>query len=358
MAKRRFFTTTPILTERDIIALAAQLRRPAAKRLLKGIGDDCAVVRGPGKSALLLTTDVLTDGVHFLSAVCPPESVGTKLLAVSLSDIAAMGGEPQDALVALMLPMETSSEWIERFYSGLGDLASRFGVNLVGGDVSRHPDRISLTLTLTGRMRRDEVLYRSGARPGDLLYVTGTLGDADTGLKILDRRREGGIGNISGVTADRDSLIQKYLCPEPRVEWGQLLTRTRTAHAAIDLSDGISVAARQMASASKVKMMIREAALPISEALKTFSSAEGFNPKRWVLDAGGDYELLFAVPPEATRRVERFHLSRPHLTPVVCIGEVLTGEPGSVVVEHSDGSTLPLTGGGWEHFRSGSQMPD
>jgi thiamine-monophosphate kinase len=331
------------ISESSVISLARRIKHFDAARVIKGIGDDCAVIRTPGAGAMLLTTDVFIEGVHFLPDQ-PPESVGGKLLAVNLSDIAAMGGRPGEALISMMLPETTSMEWVERFYAGLERVAEQYGVNVVGGDVSRHPDRKSLSLTLTGRIRRDEILFRKGGRPGDFLYVSGTLGDSDAGLDLLRNSSP-----IQNPKSKIQNLLDRYLTPTPRIELGRLLARTRTATACIDLSDGVSVGARQLGEASGVALEMLGEALPVSDELKGFCVEKGIDPVDWILQAGGDYELLFTVPPVSERQVKRFGIRRPGLPKVSCIGKLVTGKPGEVLVKRNGEKTL-LEGGGWEHF--------
>ena len=326
------------LTESSIISIASKVRHPGASRIIKGIGDDCAVLRTPGVGAALITTDVFIEGVHFLPGQ-PPETVGGKLLTVNLSDVAAMGGRPSEAVVALMLPEATALDWVRRFYDGMEAVAVKYGVNIVGGDVSRHPDRITLALTLTGRARRDEILFRSDAKPGDYLYVSGTLGDAEAGLGIL---------KTENMTGEFDFLRARYLSPTPRIELGRLLARTHTASACIDLSDGIAVGTRQLSFASGLALEIDAAAVPISEQLRNYCEQKSSDPVKFALTAGGDYELLFAVPEKNRRRVERFWKTRPELPGVTCIGRFVEGEPGEVFVS-SEGERVALQGG-WEHF--------
>jgi len=346
--------------EEGVIALARSVKYHSAKRLLKGIGDDCAVIRGAGNSALLVTTDVMLDGVHFAYEWCPPESVGAKLLAVNLSDIAAMGGKPEDAFLCLMLPENLAANWVESFFYGFNKIAQRYGVNLAGGDVSRHPDRITLALTLTGRMRRDEVVYRSRAREGDFIYVSGTLGDAEAGMTLLQAQKS--------TTPFASYLINRYLYPDPRLELGRLLARTRTATAMIDLSDGLAIGVRQLAQASRLSAEIEVDNIPVSEELTTFISiknnhnhhpsqslkpkaqslmpkAQSLFPQEFALRAGGDYELLFTVKPENVRRVERFHLNHPELPQLTHIGTMKENKTDN------DEWTNVLGNGGWKHFR-------
>lgn len=329
------------ISEAEVIAIASRIKHYGASRCIKGIGDDCAVIRTPGGGALLMTTDVFIEGIHFLTGQTP-ESVGGKLLAVNLSDIAAMGGRPGEAVVALMLPSATSSDWVQRFYAGIDEIAGRFGVNVVGGDISRHPDRITMALTLTGSIRRDEVLYRKGANPGDYLYVSGTLGDADAGLTLLR--------DVAADNSHLTSLSNKYLSPEPRIELGRLLAKTHTSSACIDLSDGLVVGARQLAEASGVTIEILGDALPVSEDMQAFCASRSIDPVEWIIKAGGDYELLFAVPPGAVRRVERFPVTHPNLPSLRQIGRLIEGSSGKVILNRV-GNLEVLENGGWEHFK-------
>lgn len=349
--------------EEGIIALASRVPHYGSRRLLKGIGDDCAVIRGPGRSALLVTVDPSIEGVHFLKEWDLPEAVGAKLLSVGLSDIAAMGGEPQDAVLAMMLPPSLPVEWVERFFEGFRGVAKKFAVNLAGGDVSAHPDRISLTLTLTGRMKRDEVIYRHRGRPTDRLFLSGTIGDAEAGLRMLRspispdlraklklRIRQYGETEPKIVAETDEDLMMRTLIPEPRLALGRLLSRTRTARAMIDLSDGIVPALLHLARASRVQAVIYRERLPLSPALVRWSALQGEEPYRIALKGGEDYELLFAVPLEERRRVKRFPLTHPQLPLLTEIGYLEEGTPGQVIMVHPDGSQEPLRYGGWEHF--------
>ncbi|MFN3821241.1 MAG: thiamine-phosphate kinase, partial [bacterium] len=301
--------------EKGIIALASRIPHYGSRRLIKGIGDDCAVIRGPGRAALLVTVDPSIEGVHFLKEWDLPEAVGAKLLSVGLSDIAAMGGEPNDALLAMMLPPSLPVEWVERFFEGFNQVARKFAVNLAGGDVSSHPDRISLTLTLTGRMRRDEVIYRHRGRPNDRLFLSGTIGDAEAGLRMLRnpispevkaklraRIRNYWSSEPKIVAETDEDLMMRTLIPEPRLALGRLLSRTRTARAMIDLSDGLVPSLLQLTKASRVQAVIYRDRLPLSPALVGWSALKGEEPHLIALQGGEDYELLFAVPPEECRR--------------------------------------------------------
>lgn len=323
-----------------MIRAARRIKHFAASRVLKGIGDDCAVIRTPGAGALLITSDVFIDGVHFLSDRQQPESVGAKLLAVNLSDIAAMGGRPGEVVVDLMLPKETPIEWVEAFFDGMSEVAQRYAVNVVGGDTSRHPDRITLALTLTGYCRRDEVIYRKGAKPGDGVYVSGTLGDSDGGLEQIRNGAEWS-----------KRLDDCYCRPEPRIELGRLLARTRCSNAMIDLSDGLAIGSRQLAEASGVQIALDPSLIPLSAELDEWCRYNQKEPIEWALRAAGDYELLFTVPADRTRQVERFGKHRPDLVQITRIGEVRSPDGGGVAVVLVGGAELMPSDSGWEHFR-------
>src|SRR5688572_394374 len=221
-----------------------------------GPGDDAAVI-SPERGALdVLTTDALVDGIHFDLRFVPPDAVGHRALAVNLSDLAAMGAAPRCALLSLLLPDALDVEAIDRIMDGLLALAARHRVTLVGGNITRTPGPLALDVTAIGSVRPRRVLTRGGARPGDDVYVTGTLGDAAVGLQALQA------GAADPLVADS---VERYLRPEPRVRAGLLLGRNRAASGCIDLSDGLADGVRQIAAAADAGITIDAAALPISD---------------------------------------------------------------------------------------------
>lgn len=248
-----------------------------------GIGDDAAVVE-PERNALeVITTDSLVEGVHFDLAFVGPADIGHKALAVNLSDIAAMGAVPRLALLSLVLPPAWPLAHLDALLDGMLALASRSRVSLVGGNIARSPGPLVVDVTVTGSVHRRRVLTRAGGRAGDELYVTGSLGGAAAGLRML---RE----DYTNVT----SAAQRYLRPEPRVRFGMLLGRNRIARACIDLSDGLADGVRQIGEASGFGAMIDAAALPIEPGASVHEALAG----------GEDYELLFAVSPKTRRRLD------------------------------------------------------
>ncbi len=248
-------------------------------RTLLGVGDDAALIR-PVDRPIAITTDTLVEGVHFLPEA-PSESVGHRALAVNLSDLAAMGAEPSWALLAMTLP-EADIGWLERFRRGAERLARRYGIDLIGGDTTRGPCTV-VTVTALGEVPEGEVLRRFGAKAGDLVCVTGTLGDAALGLKMLK-------GEIMWRS---EEAVRRHLFPEPQVGAGLLLRGRATA--CIDLSDGLLADLGHILEASGVGATLEWEALPLSPAVRRYLSESG--DRLFPLREGEDYHLCFTLPP-------------------------------------------------------------
>ncbi len=310
--------------------------------VLCGIGDDCAVFALGEDRALLLTADLMVEEVHFLVAATAPEGLGYKLLAVSLSDVAAMGGEPRDAVVSAAIPADFDAGYMERVYDGLQACASRFGVNVAGGDTTRSPGSLVLNLTLTGEMARDRVRYRSGARPGDLVYVSGTLGDSAAGLELALGREAA----ISG--EDRAYLLRRHHRPEPRVALGQALAATGAVTAMIDLSDGVASDLQHICKQSGVSAVVAAGAVPLSPALGAFCEATETEPLSQALSGGEDYELLFTVDVERAEAIKE----REDLPAISEIGRIEAGE-AAIFLEDAEGGRKELEESGFDHFKAG-----
>ncbi len=279
------------LGERRIVALIRRAFGGPRAGVRIGIGDDAALVKAPG--SLLLATDVLVEGQDFRRALHPPRLLGRKALNVNLSDIAAMGGRPLHALVGLAMPGDLEESWFRSLMAGLRDAARRTDVALVGGDLSR-ADRIFISVTVTGAVRSP--VTRSGARPGDRIFVSGTLGDAAAGLRLLETRA--GRGKAAGAGK---GLLKAFLDPSPRLELGASLARRRLASAMIDLSDGLSVDLAHICRESGVGAEIELDRIPLSPALKRFAD----DPLEAALHGGEDFELLFTVPAAKALAVRR-----------------------------------------------------
>jgi thiamine-monophosphate kinase len=329
--------------------IRARAGRMGSRDLALGMGDDCALVRVRRGEELAVTTDLSIAGRHFRLDWHPPESAGHRTLARGLSDLAAMGARPVAAFLSLGLPAELAKRtggrsargtWVDRFFDGFEKLARAYEVPLAGGDLAESPVAVA-DIVLTGAVKRGKALLRSGARAGDWLYVTGSLGGAADGLRRLeklDRARGARTGARPAplkIPKDLKAALEAHLYPQPRVAQGLALVRRGLATAAIDVSDGLSTDLHHLCEESGVAAEVDAGALPIDfEALLTQA-----------LNGGEDYELLFAAAPEA--RVPRILEG----VPVTRIGRVLRRRAGRPQVTLVDGSGRhALAPRGWEHF--------
>ena len=317
------------LGERRLISRIRRTFGQARSDILLGIGDDAALVRGPER--LLLTTDILVEGEDFRIADHPPRLLGRKALNVNLSDIAAMGGRPLHALVGMALPGDIDESWLRQFMTGFRSAAREAGVALVGGDLSQ-AEKIMIAVMVTGEVKSP--VRRGGAKPGDGIFVSGTLGDAAAGLRLLEK------GGIRGVVKPVRPLIGAFLDPAPRLKLGALLAGKGLASAMIDLSDGLSVDLAHICGESGVGAEVEAARVPVSEALTRFAR----DPLDLALNGGEDFELLFTVRPAKIAAVEAL-ASRHALTR---IGRITGGR--SIRLVGPGGKKKPLRAGGFEHF--------
>ncbi|RMG89987.1 MAG: thiamine-phosphate kinase [Candidatus Dadabacteria bacterium] len=299
-----------------------------------GPGDDTAVLP-VGDGVLLFTADALVEGVHFRRDWGRPEDLGWKTLAVNASDVAAMGGTPWAFTLTLSAPPDLPVSWIEAFYRGLREAARAFGCFLAGGDTTAARD-LTLSLALLGRTRSP--ILRSGARPGDDLYVSGFPGESAAGLALLQAGRE----------ARFPHLVRRHLRPEPRLALGAALAGSGAASALIDVSDGLLQDLGHLARASGAGAEVWAERVPVSADLGRAAEGLGADPRGWVFGGGEDYELLFSAPPGRRGAVET--LARAAATPVWRIGR-FTPEPGVRVLAH--GAPWAPRRAGHDHFRSG-----
>lgn len=317
------------LGERRVIS---RIRRTFGEKradVLLGIGDDAALVRGPGR--LLLTTDILVEDEDFRLADHPPRLLGRKALNVNLSDIAAMGGRPLHALVGMAMPGDVEESWLQQFMAGFRSAAREAGVALVGGDLSQ-ADKIMIAVTVTGESKFP--VTRSGARPGDAIYVSGTLGDAAGGLRLVEK------GGIRGVVKAVRPLVEAFLDPAPRLKLGAVLARRKLVSAMIDLSDGLSVDLAHICRESGVGAEVEASQIPISASLKHFAR----DPLHFALNGGEDFELLFTVRPAKLAGVERLRAG----CGLTRIGYITSGRTISLVGPGK--KKRSLRAGGFEHF--------
>lgn len=294
---------------------------------MAGMGDDCAILRVAAGHEALVTTDFTLEDVHFRRGWHPAPAVGHRCLARGLSDIAAMGGEPLAAFLSLALPAKTRHSWVDGFLRGFLGLARKFGVALAGGDTAESAGGVAADVVVVGQVPAGEAILRSGARPGDSIYVTGELGGAAAALYQL---RES--GRVAPAAAAR-----AYFYPVPRLAAGSLLRKRRLASAMIDLSDGLSTDLAHVCEESGVGAVISESSIP-----RAHTSPAATSTLHFALHGGEDYELLFTAPPG--KRVPRT-LGGVRVTRV---GEVIREK--RVWLMDSHGQRKPLLPRGWEHF--------
>ena len=301
-----------------------------------GLLDDAALIDCRAGRELVVTADAIVAGVHYLPDD-PPDLVARKLLRVNLSDLAAMGARPLHYVLTTALPPELGSEWLARFAAGLGEDQRRFGVELLGGDSVGTVGPAVLSLTAIGEVAAGKAVRRSGARPGDLLWVSGTIGDAHLGLRLLR-------GTYSGLAdKHRDHLIRRFRIPEPRTELGPRLSGL--AHAMIDVSDGLLADLGHICETSRVAAVVELGLLPLSPAaLVVVQGDPAIRPR--LATGGDDYELLFSAPADAKQQLAA--LSSRLGLPIAKIGRI---EPGAGVrLVDADGREIALDHTGYRHF--------
>ena len=305
-------------------------------QLRLSIGDDAALFRARPGHELVVTCDWFLEGTHFLRDKHPPDSVGWKCLARAVSDIAAMGGVPRCFLLSLAIPSSHTGRWLDQFLSGLRRASRKFRCALAGGDTTRR-SQILINITVVGEVRTGFATLRSGARPGDLIYVSGWLGEAEIGLQLLKRSKR--------PASSKDLHLRKHLYPEPRLALGQWLAEKRLASAMMDLSDGLSPDLPRLCYASGVSAQIESSLVPLAQGAAQARKL-GLHPLRLALHGGDDYELLFTVPPRKKRFLPRAFRG----LPLAAIG-VITADKRIVVVDEH-GRKQPLAPGGWDSFRT------
>ena len=351
-------STVSELGEHALLArLLARLPRPSVS-VLVGPGDDAAVLATARNERLVVTTDAVVEGVHFSRAYSTPADIGHRALAVNLSDLAAMAATPRWALLSLVLPGPMRVSDVEALVDGLAALATRHGMSVVGGNITRTDGPLVVDVTAGGEAAPRKWLTRSGARAGDEIYVSGHLGGAAAGLEMLRlgagsrpfdelraapsevERREPGAGNTSA------ACMTRYLRPEPRVRLGIAMGRTRAARAAMDLSDGLADAVHQVAVASGVGVRIDAASLPIDPGARDWWKAQGADAVTAAIAGSDDYELLFAVPEKGTGRLRMVtrQVAEPALTK---IGVFTKDAHERVLLRDGKEDALPQ---GFEHF--------
>ncbi len=310
-----------------------------------GMGDDCAVRRGRGAETLVFTTDAMVEHVHFRLNWMEPAEVGYKCMAANVSDCAAMGAVPDSALIELVVPAKgRTAAIVEGMYRGMRRACRRWRFPIVGGNISSGPCW-TVSVSLVGRMPRGTApVLRSGARPGDRIWVSGTPGESAGGLAALakwGRRR---------AQTRVPAVVHRHVSPTPRVLAGAALARSRAVHAMIDVSDGVALDAWRIARASDVAIVLSPAAFPLRAHLRQAGTLLGVDPQKWFLEGGEDYELLFAAAPSFVP--SRMHAG--HGLRFTCIGRVC----GRGAALSADRGTGPreLAPHGWDHLRRSLPM--
>lgn len=269
-----------------------------------GIGDDCAVIPQLSGMETLVSSDMLIEGTHFLMDDISAYRLGWKSAAVNISDIAAMGGRCTGSFLSYALPKGMQKEWMEEFFRGYNEVSAIYGCPLLGGDTTSSPDRLCISVTVIGECPAGSSRKRSDAREGDLICVTGPLGDSAAGLQVI----------LQGCERDEDAqtLIERHYLPRPRIREGMAIASTEGAHAMMDISDGIGSDLRHILKASGCGAEIDTASIPMSEELKRKCSALGWDALKLAISGGEDFELLFTISEEAekTLNIEHFVIGR------------------------------------------------
>jgi thiamine-monophosphate kinase len=300
-----------------------------------GLGDDAALFAPRSGYETILTCDWFLEGTHFLRDKHPADAVGWKCLARAVSDIAAMGGRPRCFLLSLALPKSHTGRWLDEFLRGLRRAARRFCCLLAGGDTTRR-EEILINVTVAGEVRKGRAVLRSGAQPGDVIFVSGRLGEAELGLRLLRSSK--------AAAGERIAAVNKHLYPEPRLTLGRWLAEKRLATAMMDLSDGLSSDLPRLCAASGVGARIEEAKLPIVSASGN-KRTQGFDRLHLALDGGDDYELLFTVAKSKARNLPDFF----ERIPLTAIGEITRDR--TLLLADKRGLERPLADAGWDPFR-------
>lgn len=323
---------------RKIRAAAAKPRGWPASDLL-GIGDDAALWKPRLGCEAILTCDWFLEGTHFLRDKHPADSIGWKSLARAVSDIAAMGGVPVCFLLSLALPVALSGRWLDEFLGGLRRAARRFACPLAGGDTTRR-EQVLISTTVVGQIPRREAVLRSGARPGDLLFVSGRLGEAEAGLQLV---RKLPIRKLPKNLAT-GTLLRKHLYPEPRLALGRWLAETRLASAMLDLSDGLSTDLPRLCAASSAGATIDAARLPVARRSES-PRLKNLDTRQLALHGGDDYELIFTVSARKARQIPSSFRG----LAITAIGEIT--KTSAILVRDDRGRQRPLQNKGWDPFR-------
>ncbi|MCF8720845.1 thiamine-phosphate kinase [Nitrospina gracilis] len=333
------------LGEFGLIARLASHIPHRSRRVVKGIGDDCAVYSQPGGNYMVVTADALIESVHFDLNTTTPEQLGWKTVAVNASDVAAMGAIPRFAVLTLGIPKTTKVNFLDRLYKGLGRACEAFGLDLIGGDTVSTPEHWMLSLTMFGETHKKRLFTRQGARPGDAILVTGTVGDSALGLQILQSPGK----KWAGSATDRQHLVKRHLEPNARVKEAAKLAKSQwRVTSMIDVSDGLGQDLGHILTASGTGAELWESALPLSKPFEKMCIKNGLEAGELALRGGEDYELLFTLKSEDVKKLLGSFIK--YGTPVTQIGEI-TARQGVTWVRKNGTRQILRKPAGFNHFK-------
>lgn len=310
--------------------------------IIQAIGDDAAAFYTDSAFVSLVTTDLLVERVHFLRNATDGFNLGYKSLAVNLSDIAAMGGTAKETFVSVAIPQDCSIDFLEDVYRGIKDLAGQFDVNILGGDTTSSIVDLIINISVTGSVRKEEMLLRKAAQSGDIIFSTGFLGDSRAGLHMI-------LNHIPSDSKELKELFHSHILPKPFLREGRFLATQNGVHAAIDVSDGLSSDIGHIAKESNAGVRLFAEKIPVSENLTYFCNRFDFNPVEFALAGGEDYTLLCTVSPDHADDVtEKYVKTFNH--PLYPIGKIT--DPGKMEIIDSSGRVTGFQPEGWDHFKS------
>lgn len=331
-------------SESEIISNLRRLAR-TSDAVPVGIGDDAAVISGIAGKDLLACCDLMVEGVHFCIDWASPRLIGRKALAVNLSDIAAMGGVPRFALISAALPHKCSEEFVSELFAGIFQLADDTGVLIVGGDTSSSRDSIFIDVSVIGECDTGKAITRGGAKPGNIIYVTGSLGGSALGLMLVE---QGLRLNVSSSRDDdpRQQAVLRHLSPEPQLKFGCTIGEAGLATAMIDISDGLSTDLWHILDESNCGAAIQASAIPIANCVRRVApELPGIDPLKLALNSGEEYELLLTASPENHERI--FAITRKLDVSITAIGEIVAGKQLQL---NLDNEVIPIEPSGYQHL--------
>ena len=305
--------------------------------VVAGIGDDCAVFRTSENTLVLLTTDMLIEDVHFKRREIAPNLLGRKSLAVSISDITAMGGIPKEAFLSIGIPAGMKIKYLDEFYNGLKSIASEYEINLLGGDTVVSPDRLVINIALTGEVSEDEILYRKGAKVGDIIFITGKPGLSSAGLDLLRNKRD---------FKQQDKLLHAHFNPVPHLKAGRLIALSKKANSLIDISDGLAADLWHICEESGVGAVIEMEELPVADELREYCRQYDLKIEDFIFHGGEDYLLIGTAPEKSSSELEIILKSGG--CSYFPIGEIVDEQ--SIRVLYGDSDYRDLDPRGHDHF--------